>query len=125
MGQTITVSVRGGGRPEVRFFECNRSITGMAIEVYSADAPPGGPRPPDVLARRLIEIGAQRVTVYSNVVTVEAPAAVWSALEGQVVRAVSRKRGGFLKVETNLGGAHLIAFANAKFLKPAGAGVVA
>jgi hypothetical protein len=88
MGQTITVSVRAGGRPEVRFFECNRSITGMAIEVYSAEAPPEGQRPPDVLARRLIEMGAQRVTVYSNVVTVEAPAGVWSTLEGQVVHAL-------------------------------------
>ena len=83
MGQTITVTVRPGARPEIRFFECDRSITGMAIEVYAAAEPIVGERPPDVLARRLVELGAQRVTVYSNVVTVEAPAGAWSALEAR------------------------------------------
>ena len=38
MGQPITVTVRAGGRPEVRFFDANRSLTGMAIETYTADA---------------------------------------------------------------------------------------
>ncbi len=78
MGQPITVTMRTGGRPDIRFFECNRSITGMAIEVYPAAAAAVGDRPPDVLARRLFEAGATKVTVYSNVVTVEAPAATWS-----------------------------------------------
>ena len=53
---------------------CDRSITGMAIEVvHLADSAPVT-RPPDVLARRLLEAGATKVTIYSNVVTVEAPA---------------------------------------------------
>ena len=82
MGQPITVTVHAGATPEVRFFECNRSLTGMAIEVYTADSPTlSGERPPDVLARRLLEAGAVKVTIYSNVVTVEAPADVWPALE--------------------------------------------
>ena len=79
MGQPITVSVRAGANPAVRFFDCNRSLTGMAIEVYeSADAAgadaaePGmakrgshgrGDRPPDVLAQRLFRLGATKVTV--------------------------------------------------------------
>jgi len=88
MGQTITVRVRPGSRPEVRFFECNRSVTGMAIEVYTAGSDVSGQRPPDVLARRLVELGAQRVTIYSNVVTVEAPAGAWSSLEDAVVHAI-------------------------------------
>ncbi len=88
MGQPITVTMRAGHRPEVRFFEANRSITGMAIEMYpSADAAVGD-RPPDVLARRLFELGATKVTVYSNVVTVEAPAAAWADLEAKITYTI-------------------------------------
>jgi hypothetical protein len=53
----------------------------MAIEVYTAASGAQGERPPDVLARRLFDAGATKVTIYSNVVTVEAPPGVWSALE--------------------------------------------
>jgi hypothetical protein len=81
MGQPITVTVRAGSRPDVRFFDTNRSLTGMAIEVYKDASEAAGERPPDVLARRLLALGAAKVTVYSNVVTVEAPEAVWADLE--------------------------------------------
>ncbi len=81
MGQPITVTARPGTRPEVRFFEANRSITGMAIETYGSADAASGARPPDVLAQRLFALGASRVTVYSNVVTVEAPASAWPDLE--------------------------------------------
>jgi hypothetical protein len=86
MGQPITVTVRAGAAPDIRFFECNRSLTGMAIEVYTASSEAlSGPKPPDVAARRLIEAGATKVTIYSNVVTVEAPADAWSELEPKAV----------------------------------------
>src|SRR4051812_35168921 len=86
MGQPITVAVRAGASPTIRFFECNRSLTSMAIEVYTADSEAlTGARPPDVLARRLIDAGAVKVTIYSNVVTVEAPAEIWAALEPKAV----------------------------------------
>jgi hypothetical protein len=86
MGQPITVTMRTGARPEIRFFDCNRSLTGMAIEVYRpGDEAVDGQRPPDVLARRLLEAGATKVTIYSNVVTVEAPAETWTELEGKAV----------------------------------------
>lgn len=88
MGQPITVSVRAGANPGVRFFDCNRSITGMAIEVYPDAESATGDRPPDVLARRLFEQGATKVTVYSNVVTVEAPADAWAALEPKAVHTI-------------------------------------
>ena len=89
MGQPITVVVRAGAAPDVRFFSCNRSITGMAIEVYTADSErlPGN-RPPDVLARRLLEAGARKVTVYSNIVTVEAPEERWPELEPKVTHTI-------------------------------------
>ena len=85
MGQPITVTMRAGSRPDLRFFEANRSITGMAIETYLTPDDAAGARPPDVLAQRLFALGVSRVTVYSNIVTVEAPAAGWADLEAKVV----------------------------------------
>jgi hypothetical protein len=88
MGQPITVSVRAGARPEVRIFDLNRSLTGMALEVYPAAEQATGDRPPDVLARRLFHLGAKRVSVYSNVVTVEAEASRWADLEAKIVHTI-------------------------------------
>ena len=88
MGQPITVTMRAGARDDVRFFECNRSVTGMAIEVYAGTDDARGERPPDVLARRLLEQGATRVTIYSNVVTVEAPADRWPDLEPKATHTI-------------------------------------
>jgi len=89
MGQPITVTMREGTRPEMRFFEANRSITGMAIETYvSADGAQGA-RPPDVLAQRLFALGVNKVTVYSNIVTVEASASAWTELETKVTFVIA------------------------------------
>lgn len=88
MGQDITVSARAGASPSVRMFDLNRSLTGMAVESYDSAEAAAGSRPPDVLARRLFELGATRVTVYSSAVTVEAPAARWAELEPRVVEAI-------------------------------------
>jgi hypothetical protein len=46
-------------------------------------------RPPDVLAERLFALGATAVTVYSNVVTIEAPVSVWPDLEGKVEHTIT------------------------------------
>jgi hypothetical protein len=89
MGQTITVTSRPGSRPEVRFFDTNRSLTGMEIERYSSPADVHWHRPPDVLAQRLFDLGATAVTIYSNVVTVEAPADAWPELEPRVEDVIS------------------------------------
>jgi hypothetical protein len=88
MGQAITVTVRPGVSPSVRIFDCNRSITGMAIETYASVDDVGDGRPPDVLARRLFDLGATKVTVYSSGVIVEAPAESWSALEPRVIETI-------------------------------------
>ncbi len=88
MGQPITVTVRAGARSDIRFFDTNRSITGMAIEVYRGTAAGAGERPPDVLARRLLALGATKVTIYSNVVTVEAPPEKWGELEPKAVHTI-------------------------------------
>jgi len=88
MGQFITVTVRAGSSPSVRFFDLNRSLTGMAIERYAsaADVKEGDHRPPAVLAKRLFELGAHTVTVYSSSVVVTAD--TWSTLEPQVVETI-------------------------------------
>lgn len=78
------MTARPGVSPEVMHFELNRSLTGMGIERYAAGRQISGDRPPDVLAKRLFEAGATNVTVYSNVVTVTAPAETWSRLREQV-----------------------------------------
>ena len=89
MGQPITVTMRTGTRPEMRFFEANRSLTGMAIETYTNADQAAGARPPDVLAKRLFDLGATKVTIYSNVVTVEAPASAWSDLEAKATFTIA------------------------------------
>lgn len=81
MGQSITVTSRPGSRAGVRFFELNRSITGMDIERYGVRPPDSAQRPPDVVAKRLFDLGATSVTVYSSMVSVEAPAAEWERLD--------------------------------------------
>jgi hypothetical protein len=88
MGQPITVSVRRGARAEVRMFDLNRSLTGMALEVYKARDEATGERPPDVLARRLFDLGAKLVSIYSNVVTVEANATDWDDIEAKAVHTL-------------------------------------
>src|SRR5215216_3069663 len=73
MGQPITVTARPGASPSVRLFDLNRSLTGMEIERYHTVEDTHGDRPPDVLARRLFDLGATQVTSYSSAVTVQAP----------------------------------------------------
>jgi hypothetical protein len=88
MGQTITVAVRAGSRPDVRIFDCNRSLTGMGIERYAGPEHVHAARPPDVLARRLFDVGATSVTVYSSAVAVQAPADRWPDLEPKVIYTI-------------------------------------
>jgi hypothetical protein len=90
MGQFITVTVRPGASASVRIFDLNRSLTGMAIERYASidDVKQGGDRAPDVLARRLFDLGATTVTVYSSAVSVTAPAEGWDDLEPKVVETI-------------------------------------
>lgn len=89
MGQTLTVTVTKGASPDVRNFETNRSITGMAIERFTdAASAARASKPANVLARRLFELGASGMSVYSNTVTVKADPARWSELEPKVTHAI-------------------------------------
>lgn len=72
MGQPVTVVQKPSSKPGVVRFEINRSITGMGHERYRADQPVSGDRPPDRLARTLIEQGGvDGVHINSNVITVD------------------------------------------------------
>ena len=88
MGQFITVTVRPGASDSVRFFDLNRSLTGMAIERFAsaADVKDGDHRPTGVLAKRLFDLGAKSVTVYSSSVAITADD--WGTLEAQVVETI-------------------------------------
>jgi hypothetical protein len=88
MGQLITVTVREGASPSVRIFDLNRSLTGMAIERYASVDDVKHGRPPDVLARRLFDLGAASVTVYSSSVAVTAPPEAWGALEPKALETI-------------------------------------
>jgi hypothetical protein len=88
MGQQITVTVRPTASPSVRIYDLDRSLTGMAIERYpSVEAVRDG-RPPDVLARRLFDLGAGAVTVYSSAVSVTAAPEQWDDLEPKVIETM-------------------------------------
>ena len=88
MGQPITVTARRGASPSVVTFDCDRSITGMAIERYASVDDTKGARPPDVLARRLFDLGATAITIYSSVVTVQAPPERLDELEPKFTEAI-------------------------------------
>ncbi len=90
MGQTIAVEVSRGASPEVRVFDVNRSITGMAVEAFdSLEAAERRENPSNVLARRLFADGALSVTIYSSTVTVRAAASSWDELEPKVIHAIT------------------------------------
>lgn len=88
MGQRITVTARPGAAENVRIFDTNRSLTGMEIERYADTEAAAGNEPTQVLARRLFGLGAQSVGIFSNVVTVEAPAERWAELEPGMIDAI-------------------------------------
>jgi hypothetical protein len=72
MGQPITVVETQSRRPGVLRFEINRPLSGMGHERYSADKPIEGNRPPDELARRLIDHGGvDAVHIYDNMISVD------------------------------------------------------
>jgi len=61
----------------------------MAIERFvDSKAAAVGTKPANVLAQRIFALGADKVTVYSNTVTVEAEAQMWAGLEPKIVDAI-------------------------------------
>ena len=72
MGEPVTVIEKPSVRPGYVRFETNRTFTGMGHESYLLGEPIYGDRPPDVLARRLLETGrVEEVHVYAQDVSVK------------------------------------------------------
>jgi hypothetical protein len=72
MGQSIVVNEKPSSNPGVVRFETNRALTGMGHERYLAGTEVWGQRPPDVLARRLLEQpSVAGVQINGNIVTVD------------------------------------------------------
>ncbi|HBX79309.1 MAG TPA: hypothetical protein DEG43_16840 [Acidimicrobiaceae bacterium] len=72
MGQPITVIEKASQRHGVVRFETNRVLTGTGHERYRPGDVIVGNRPPDVLARRLLERGGiDQVHVNGSVVSVD------------------------------------------------------
>jgi hypothetical protein len=72
MGQSIVVNEKPSSNPGVIRFETNRALTGMDHERYLAGQDIWGHRPPDELARRLLDKpSVAGVQINGNMVTVD------------------------------------------------------
>ena len=72
MGQSIVVTAKPSSNPGIVRFETNRALTGMGHERYVAGQDVWGQRPPDELARRLLERpSVAAVQINGNIVTVD------------------------------------------------------
>ena len=89
MGQPIVVFQRSTSSKDVLRFEINRSLTGTGHERYRSAKEAGGDRPPDVLARRLFQLGGVRsVHIYSNVIDVTVDAGAKAESIAEVIRSL-------------------------------------
>lgn len=72
MGQPITVIEKPSSVPGTVRYEINRNLTGMGHERYRAGVAVEGDRPPDRLARDLLERGGiDAIHIYNNVITID------------------------------------------------------
>ena len=72
MGQSIVVNEKPSSNPGVIRFETNRALTGMDHERYLAGQEIWGERPPDELARRLLDKpSVAGVQINGNMITVD------------------------------------------------------
>ncbi len=71
MGEPVSVIEKPSANHGVIRFETNRSFTGMGHERYQSGDAIIGDRPPDVIARLLLETGkVDKVHVYAQTITV-------------------------------------------------------
>lgn len=72
MGQSIVVNEKPSSNRGVVRFETNRALTGMGHERYLAGEDVWGDRPPDELARRILDHGGVLgLQINGNIVTVD------------------------------------------------------
>ena len=84
MGQDITVEELPS-TDSVHVYSLNRSLTGMDVYAYeNKDDVPQDNDPANILSRRLLELGAETVAIYSNVVTITCDPTKFSSIKSDV-----------------------------------------
>ena len=84
MGQDITAAKIQSGIESAHIYSLNRSLTGMEIATYSDPEMVVDPNNgADVLAKRLLELDVESVSIYSNVVTVNCEPEIFSKIESK------------------------------------------
>lgn len=85
MGQDITVEALPSTGESTYVYSLNRSLTGMDIFGYeNVDDVPEDNDPANILSRKLLELGANSVSIYSNVVTIKCDQAKFSSIKNDV-----------------------------------------
>lgn len=86
MGQAITVTISPSANENTQIFTLNRSLTGMEnLTFVSGEEIGSSDNPAYVCAKRILEKGAETVSVYSNVITVGAPSTKLKEIEGDII----------------------------------------
>lgn len=89
MGQDITVTRVESGVESAHIFSLNRSLTGMEIITYSdKNMTVDTNNAAEVLAQRLLEMGVETVSVYSNIVTINCEPEIFGKLEKQISETI-------------------------------------
>lgn len=89
MGQDITVTHLPSGNADTQIYSLNRSLTGMEIIVFDdVDMVVDTNDASSVLAHRLLELGVESVSIYSNVVTINCDATLFSKIEARVSETI-------------------------------------
>ena len=85
MGQDISFTKIDSGNDSTHMYSLNRSITGMEINSYSdpdfiVDQNSGS----DILAKNLLGLGVESVSIYSSVVTINCAPSIFSENEKEI-----------------------------------------
>ncbi len=89
MGQMITVTTAPSADKNTLIFQLNRSLTGMEILNYDQDTQiPESEDPSNIAAKKLIDLGAKSVSIYSNVVTVTSDESTVSSKQNEMIKAL-------------------------------------
>lgn len=85
MGQDITVTKLKSSSPKAHVYSLNRSLTGMEILNFdNTDLEVDPNNAAKVLAKKLLELGVEKVSVYSNVVTITCDEGKFDSLQSQI-----------------------------------------
>lgn len=89
MGQDITISSIESGSTSSHIYSLNRSLTGMEIVNYSDPGMDVNQNyPADVIAKKLLDLGVESVSIYSNAITVNCEPEVFEKIQSDIASAI-------------------------------------